>query len=85
MSDTHQTHLNAFKRDVDEAHQAALGAVDELKRCIDALEAKYRSLLAELRPGGQDSPQDEGQNSEEDPSLKRSDRKLTVPAGNPNA
>lgn len=53
MSDTHQTHINVFKQDVEKAHQAALGAVDELKRCIDALEAKYRSLLAESGPEGQ--------------------------------
>lgn len=53
MSDTHKTHVNVFKQDVDKAHQAALGAVDELKRCIDVLEAKYRDLLAELSSGDQ--------------------------------
>jgi len=75
MPDTHQTHVNVFKQDVEKAHQMALGAVDELKRCIDALEGKYRSLLAELRPGDQNE-------SQEDPNTKK---KLAKSGADPNA
>lgn len=75
MSDTHKTHVNVFKQDVEKAHQAALGAVDNLKKCIDALEAKYHELLAELGPQGQAAAQDAATPPADEPKAKKSGKK----------
>jgi hypothetical protein len=45
MSETHQTHLNVFREDVEKAHRAAAAAVDDLKTAVDLLVAKYESLM----------------------------------------